>query len=210
MTRPKSTTVIFVRHGKTPTTGKVLPGRTAGLHLSEEGSVQAEIAAEIITESFDRKVAAVYSSPLERARETAKPISKAVKRKVQIDEDLNECDFGRWTGKSLDRLRRLDAWDMVQHSPSHFRFPGGESFLEMQTRINNAIVDLCAKHNGQTIVIVSHADVIKAALATALGMSLDSFQRITVSPASISVVSYAPAPHVLCINTTDLKEVTPS
>lgn len=210
MADPKPTTVVFVRHGQTPTTGKVLPGRARGLHLSDEGTIQAEIAAEMIFEAFGTKVSAVYSSPLERARETAAPIAKTIKCKVQTLEELTECDFGRWTGKSLDRLRKLSSWETVQNSPSHFRFPGGESFLEMQARINAAVLDLKDDHRGQVVVAVSHADTIKAALAAALGMGLDSFQRITVSPASLSVVVYGQTPHVICMNSTDLRELNPS
>jgi len=127
----KPTLVLFVRHGTTPTTGKVLPGRARGLHLSERGREQAQRAAERIAEVG--KIAAVYSSPLERARETAAPIARLTKNTTRIERGLIECDFGAWTGQSLRRLMKKPEWSQVQRSPSTFRFPAGESFVEMQT-----------------------------------------------------------------------------
>jgi probable phosphoglycerate mutase len=193
--------VLLVRHGQTPTTGATLPGRAKGLHLAEAGVAQAQAAAARIAELKD--VAAVYASPLERTRETAKPIAAARGLKVQIHRGLLECDFGDWTGAKLNDLRKLPEWRTVQSYPSGFRFPGGESFTEMQTRMVGAIDELVARHPGQTIVAVSHADTIKAALAQALGTHLDLFQRIVVSPCSISAILYsAGGPAVLASNST--------
>jgi broad specificity phosphatase PhoE len=96
---PSSTLFLLVRHGLTPTTGKVLPGRAPGLHLADTGQSQANAAAERIAAL--KTVDAVYASPLERARETAAPIAKAKGLKVQIDKGLLECDFGEWTGAEL-------------------------------------------------------------------------------------------------------------
>ena len=132
-TVPKPTTILLIRHAETPTTGKVLPGRAAGLGLSDKGLAQAEArAADIVNK---HQIAAIYSSPMERAQQTAAPISAAAKRKVRIHEGLNECDFGLWTGRRLKALYKLPAWRTVQRTPSNFRFPEGESFLEMQSRI---------------------------------------------------------------------------
>jgi probable phosphoglycerate mutase len=193
--------VLLVRHGQTPTTGSTLPGRAKGLHLAESGVAQAEAAAARIAQLRD--VAAVYASPLERTRETARPIAAARGLKVQIHRGLLECDFGDWTGAKLTDLRKLPEWRTVQSYPSGFRFPGGESFTEMQTRMVGAIDELVARHPGQTIVAVSHADTIKAALAQALGTHLDLFQRIVVSPCSISAILYsAGGPAVLASNST--------
>ena len=198
---PRPTLVLLVRHGQTPTTGSTLPGRARGLHLSDVGQGQAQKAADRIAALKD--VAAVYASPLERTRETAKPIAAARGLKVQIDRGLLECDFGDWTGSKLKDLMKLPEWQTVQRYPSGFRFPSGESFAEMQTRIVGAIDTLVARHPGQTIVAVSHADPIKAALAQALGTHLDLFQRIIVSPCSISAVMYGPTgPAVLAANST--------
>ena len=198
---PRPTLVLLVRHGQTPTTGSTLPGRARGLHLSDVGKGQAQAAADRI--ALLKDVAAVYASPLERTRETAKPIAAARELPVQIDRGLLECDFGDWTGSKLKDLMKLPEWQTVQRYPSGFRFPAGESFAEMQTRIVGALDALVARHPGQTIVAVSHADPIKAALAQALGTHLDLFQRIIVSPCSISAVLYGPTgPAVLAANST--------
>ena len=182
------TVVLLVRHGVTPTTGKILPGRASGLHLSDEGRLQAESAAKRLATL--PRVAAIYSSPLERARETAAPIARARKMPIRIDRGLLECDFGEWTGEKLTRLSKLPEWDVVQRHPSAFRFPGGESFSELQTRITGALARLVAQHPGRVVVAVSHADPIKAAVAHALGMPLDLFQRIVIGTASITAIAY--------------------
>ncbi|MEO1055359.1 MAG: MSMEG_4193 family putative phosphomutase [Actinomycetota bacterium] len=208
---PKPTTVLLVRHGQTPTTGQVLPGRAAGLHLAESGHEQAAIAAARIGEL--KNVAAVYSSPLERAKETAAPIAKACGLRTRTNRGLIECEFGEWTGRALKDLMKLPEWQTVQRAPSTFRFPGGESFTEMQTRMVDAIAALCADHRGDTIVCVSHADTIKAAVAHAAGTHLDLFQRTVISPASITAITYtAGGPIVLAVNSTGrpLTELAPS
>lgn len=208
---PASTLVLLVRHGQTPTTGKLLPGRATGLHLSDVGHRQAATAAERL--SVMRKVDAVYASPLERARETAAPIARAVGQKVAIDKGLLECDFGDWTGAALSKLMKLPEWTTVQRSPSTFRFPSGESFTEMQTRMVSTLDRLCAKHRGETIVCVSHADPIKAAVAHAMGTHIDLFQRIVIGTCSVSAIAYSPAgPIVLTVNSTggSLAELRPS
>jgi probable phosphoglycerate mutase len=193
--------VLLVRHGQTPTTGTTLPGRAKGLHLADSGRAQAQRAAERIAAL--KKVTAVYASPLERARETAAPIAAARGLRVIRERGLLECDFGDWTGEKLSKLNKLPEWTTVQRYPSGFRFPGGESFVEMQTRMCSTIDRLVARHPGETIVAVSHADPIKGALAQALGTHLDLFQRIVVSPCSISVVLYgAGGPAVLAANST--------
>ena len=197
---PKPTLVLLVRHGQTPTTGASLPGRAPGLHLADTGRAQAEAAAARIAQL--PAVAAVYASPLERTRETAAPIAKARGLKVQIARGLLECE-----------LFKLPEWSTVQRYPSGFRFPGGESFTEMQQRITGAIAQLVAKHPGETIVAVSHADPIKAAIAHAMGTHLDLFQRIVVSPCSVSAIAYGTSgPVVLTVNSLgdDLTKLAPS
>ena len=199
---PRSTLVLLVRHGETPTTGKVLPGRAPGLHLSGRGREQAERFAQRLA---GVTVDAVLTSPLERTRETAAPTEARTGRQAVVDPGLLECDFGEWTGEELARLSRLKAWSAVQRAPSTFRFPGGESFPEMQARIVGAVDRARAAHEGGTVVCFSHADPIKAALAHALGTHLDLFQRIVVSPCSVSAIAYVPgqAPAVLTVNSTD-------
>ncbi|MEM9519768.1 MAG: MSMEG_4193 family putative phosphomutase [Actinomycetota bacterium] len=208
---PKPTLVLFVRHGQTPTTGATLPGRAPGLHLADKGVSQAEAAAARIAGLTN--VAAVYASPMERTKETAAPIAKARKLRVRQAKGLIECDFGDWTGKKLADLRKLDAWKTVQRYPSGFTFPGGESFAEMQARAVDATHQLVAAHPGETIVAVSHADIIKAVVAAAAGTHLDLFQRIVVSPCSITAIMYGPeGPIVLTVNSTgdDLSALAPS
>ena len=205
---PRATTVVLVRHGQTGTTGQVLPGRAPGLNLSDDGRQQAERAAELLADG--PTIAAIYTSPLERARQTAAPIAAALGQKAVVDKGLLECDFGEWTGEKLSTLMKKPEWTTVQRSPSTFRFPGGESFTEMQHRMVSALDRLRAAHPGSTIVCVSHADPIKAAVANAVGTHLDLFQRIVISPCSLSVLSWTGyGPVVLSVNTTGrpLKEL---
>jgi probable phosphoglycerate mutase len=205
------TTILLVRHGSTATTGTVLPGRAPGLHLSERGIAQAQVVATRIGE-LTRKPVAIYVSPLERARETAAPIAAALKLRPVIERGLLECDFGSWTGKKLNLLARKAEWKNVQHSPSTFRFPEGESFAEMQQRVWATLERLAAKHRGRCIVVVSHADTIKAAVTYAQGVPLDLFQRTVISTCSVSAIGFTGSgPVVLTVNSTSsLKELAPS
>lgn len=210
-THTPPTLVLLVRHGQTPTTGKLLPGRAPGLHLAEAGVQQAQRAAARIAELA--RVDAIYASPLERARETAAPIATARGMKVRIDKGLLECDFGEWTGAELKRLMKLPEWSTVQRAPSTFTFPGGESFTAMQTRMVSAVDRLRAAHPGGVVVCVSHADPIKALVAHAMGTHIDLFQRIVISTCSITAIAYGMgAPVVLTVNSTggSLAELRPS
>jgi len=226
---PPGTLVLLVRHGSTPSTGRVLPGRAPGLHLSDQGRAQAEAVAARISEwaaltpppgarragaqrPAARRIGAIYASPLERTRETAAPIGAAVGLKVQHHRGLLECDFGEWTGAELKVLAKLPEWTTVQRFPSGFRFPGGESFAGMRARLAETVGGLCERHRGETIVVVSHADPIKAVVADALGTHLDLFQRIVISPCSVTAISYQPSgPVVLSVNSTGtLSELKPS
>ena len=208
---PPMTTIILVRHGLTPSTGKVLPGRSPGLHLTDAGRQQAERTAERIGEL--KRVDAVYTSPLERARETAAPIGTATGRRPKVERGLLECEFGEWTGADLPKLMKKPEWQTVQRAPSTFQFPGGESFSAMQHRIVSTLDRLRASHLGGTIVCVSHADPIKAAVAHALGTHLDLFQRIVISTGAVSIIAWSNAgPAVLAVNSTggSLRELQPS
>ncbi len=203
--------MLLVRHGATPTTGTTLPGRAPGLHLGDEGRAQAQAVADRLADL--ERIDAVYASPLERTRETAKPIGKAAATRVAIERGLLECDFGEWTGEPLKKLMKLPEWTRVQRHPSGFRFPGGESFTEMQTRITAALTRLAERHRGGVVVAVSHADPIKAAVANALGTHLDLFQRIVISPCSVTAISLGShGPTVLTVNslTGPLSSLRPS
>ena len=208
---PQSTLILMVRHGQTPTTGKVLPGRAAGLHLAEAGVQQAHAVAERIAEL--PRVDAIYASPLERARETAAPIGKALQQRVKINKGLLECDFGDWTGEQLSTLMKKPESSTVQRAPSSFRFPNGESFTEMQTRMVTTLDNIRQEHPGGVVVCVSHADPIKAAVAHAMGTHLDLFQRIVIGTCSVSAVAYSGhGPIVLTVNSTggSLADLRPS
>jgi broad specificity phosphatase PhoE len=227
--RPKqtpATVILLVRHGTTATTGTKLPGRAPGLHLAEVGIRQAEDVAARIARSTTserqngqqsgksdekRRVAAVYSSPLERTRETAAPIAAAVGCDVQVDDGLVELDVGDWTGLDLKEAYKRPEWATIQGYPSGFTFPNGESFVEMQGRMIGALGRLRSRHPGETVVAVSHADPIRAAVAYAMGTHLDLFQRIVVSPCSLTAIALGDGgPTILTVNATGDHAVAPS
>jgi len=209
--RPTFTTILLVRHGATATTGTILPGRAPGLHLSERGRAQADAVALRLVD-IAKKPVALYVSPLERTRETAAPIAKALHQRAVADRGLLECDFGTWTGRKLSLLYKKSEWRAVQHAPSTFRFPEGESFSEMQQRIWTTLEKLAVRHRNRTIVVVSHADPIKAAVTYALGVPLDLFQRTVISTCSVSAIAFTNAtPIVLSVNNTGtLADLMPS
>lgn len=208
--RPRPTLVLFVRHGHTPTTGKILPGRAPGLHLSDEGQAQARAVAERLTAI--PKVKAIYASPLDRTKETAGFIAERLGLRVKSEKGLLEADIGDWTGHELKAVRKEPEWKTVQSYPSGFRFPGGESFLDIQGRMVTTIERLRTAHPGETIIAVSHADPIKTAVVHALGSHLDTFQRTAISPCSVTAVVYGESgPMVLCVNSLgDLAALGPS
>ena len=227
---PSATVVLLVRHGTTTTTGRELPGRAAGLHLSDEGRRQADqVAARIAAmagvagdgaadgpasangrSSRGRgkapkgpAVAPVYASPLERTRETAAPIARLLGHDVAVDDGLVELDVGDWTGLELKAARKRKEWATIQRYPSGFTFPGGESFVAMQARMTATLERLRAAHPGETVVAVSHADPIRAAVAQAMGTHLDLFQRVVVSPCSLTAIAFGDeGPTVLTVNDT--------
>ncbi len=197
-------TVILARHGRTAANaGGVLAGRSKGVHLDDTGTAQARAAAGRL-DGLD--LAAVVTSPLERCRQTARLLSPG--SRAVSDRRLLECDYGEWTGQDLKTLAKSKLWRTVQSQPSGARFPGGESLQEMSARAVAAVRDRDAELEegvGEHAVwlAVSHGDVIKAILADALGMHLDSFQRIMVDPGSLSVVRYTPhRAFVLTMNST--------
>jgi probable phosphoglycerate mutase len=150
---------------------------------------------------------------MERARETAAPIAAACGLKVKLDRGLLECDFGDWTGAPLKELAKLPEWRHVQQTPGSFRFPGGESFLEMQTRVITCLERLRARHPGGVLVAVSHADTIRAAVIHTVGAHLDHFQRTAISTCSITAIAYHDGvPTALTINSTggSLAELRPT
>lgn len=192
------TLLLLIRHGMTDATGHRLSGRTPGLHLNAVGRTQSQELAERLE---DLRVEAVYSSPLERCRETAAPLAAANGLRVRRRSKLSEVDYGDWTNRSLRQLSRTKLWATVQGSPSTVRFPSGESLLEVQRRMISESEDLAAEHAGSTIALFSHGDPLRLLLAHYLGIHVDLFQRLIVSPASVSAVAISPhGPHVLRMN----------
>lgn len=198
---PETTTLLLVRHGQTPTTGQLLPGRTPGLHLSDTGREQAARVAQRLTEL---PVTALYSSPLERTRETAQATADATGLPVIEDHGLLELEVGDWTGQKLSDLSRTPEWRSVQHEPASFTFPSGESFQDMLDRMIDALARIRTAHPGGTVVCFSHADPIRAVVAHEMGTPLNKFQRLSVGPCSVSAVAYPEGhdPVVLTVNST--------
>ncbi|WP_146338908.1 histidine phosphatase family protein [Nesterenkonia sp. NBAIMH1] len=200
-------TAILVRHGRTTANATgLLAGRAAGVSLDEVGRDQAVLTAERLAAV---PLAAVVSSPLERCQQTAQHIldRQAGAPSAPVESDLIECDYGDWQGRSLTDLAGEDLWSLVQSQPSAVVFPGGESMAAMQARSVVAIrrhdAAVEAEHGPEAVwAAVSHGDIIKSILADALGMHLDLFQRISVGPASVSIVRYGTGrPSVHATNT---------
>lgn len=186
------TTVLLVRHGLTALTGPVLAGWTPGVHLDGRGRAQADALGERLRAV---PLAAVVTSPLERCRETAEAVlaGREPAPPLHVDERVGEVRYGAWTGRELKALRREPLWDVIQRHPSAAVFPDGEGLAAMSARAVAAIWDWNAALGADaTYALVSHADVIKAVLADALGLHLDGYQRIVVDPCSLSVVRYGP------------------
>jgi probable phosphomutase (TIGR03848 family) len=189
------TRILLIRHGVNDYVKKgLLAGRTPGVHLNEDGQAQAQAVAERLSaaSAAGEKIGAVYSSPLERCQETATPLAERLGLELRLLEDVKETDCGEWTGQALEELRKAETWQQVQLNPSAFRFPGGESMLEIQARMVIALERLSREHKGETIAVFSHSDPIKLAVAFYVGMPLDLFQRLDVSPASISELDFSP------------------
>ena len=200
--------LLLIRHGMTDATGKRLIGWTPGIHLSDRGRRQAQ---ELTDRMADVPIHALYTSPLERCRETAAPLARAKGLRAKTIQDLGEVRSGDWTGRPLRQLARTKLWRTVQVAPSAFRFPGGETLVECQDRVVTAATRLLGKHDNQVIALVSHGDPIRLLLAHYAGVHLDLFQRITVNPASVSaVVAGDGMPRILALNHTgDLRDVVP-
>jgi probable phosphoglycerate mutase len=180
-------TLLLIRHGENDyvKTGR-MAGRIPGVHLNDKGQKQAQALGEAL---HDVPIKAIYSSPLERAMETAKPIAESHKLPIIREPDLMDTDIGRWQGKSLAVLRLTKAWKIVQNAPSRFRFPEGESFIDAQTRYVDTLERIIKNHKPKDIVaVVFHADPIKLSVAHFLGMPLDHFQRLGCDTGSMTAL----------------------
>lgn len=172
------TRLLLIRHGTNDLRESgILAGWMPGVHLNLEGQAQVEALARRLTPI---EIEAVYASPLERTLETAKIIAASQGLPVVVREGLGEIHFGRWTGQPLEKLRQRRLWRAAQFVPSAVRFPGGESLREMQTRVVAELEEVRIEHPQQTVVIISHGDVIKAAVAFYIGLPLDLFQRLVI------------------------------
>ncbi len=177
--------LLLIRHGDTDLTAKQLVGRTPGVALNAEGRRKAEA---LVTRLEGVPLAAVYSSPLERAMQTAEPLALARGLSIQSEAGLAEVDYGAWTGRPFTELRRTDLWKRIQQRPADARFPEGEAIREAQARIMAAIERIFHQHPRSAVAVVSHSDVIKAGVAHLLGLHLDFLQRLAVSPASVTAM----------------------
>jgi probable phosphoglycerate mutase len=184
---PRSTRLLLARHAVTAQTGPLLSGRAPGIELSDDGRRQAEGLADRLA---GLPVAAVYASPIERTTQTAEAVAARHALDVLALPGVIEADYGDWTGQSLADLAKTDLWKVVQRMPSRASFPGGESLAAMQSRMVLALDALVLEHPGDLVVVVSHADPIKAAIAHYTGVHLDLFQRIVVSPASVTAFEF--------------------
>ena len=192
------TTFALIRHASHALLGHTIVGRLPGVQLSARGLREAEALASRLA---GWPIQALYSSPLERARATAAAIADRLRLEVQAADELNEIDYGAWTNRTLADLRQIPEWRRFNLFRSGSRIPGGESMVEVQDRMLQLIERLCCVHPEQTVALVGHGDVIKAALAYYLGVPLDLFGRIELSPASLSVIRVEPhGPQVLLIN----------
>lgn len=195
---PDVPTCLLVRHGQSTANGDgVLAGRLPGIHLSPRGHEQV---ARLAARFTGATVARVVSSPLERCVETARPLAAALGTDLVLDDDLQECAYGAWTGRRLAELVKEPLWATVQDDPASARFPdhdryAAESLRDMAERVVGAVrrIDAevaAASGHGALWVAVSHGDLIKAVLADATGAGLAHFQRYTADPASVSAVRY--------------------
>jgi probable phosphoglycerate mutase len=201
--------LLLVRHAITDLTQKQLVGRRPGVHLSPKGQEQA---ARLVERLSGIPVTAIYSSPLERALETAGPLAADRKIEVRQDSGLSEVDYGEWAGQEFKQLRKTDLWKRVQLRPADARFPGGEAVREAQARIVGSLETIANAHPRETVAVFSHSDMIKFAVAHLTGLHLDMFQRLAISPASVTAILLGgAAPALLKMNETgDLRELVPT
>jgi probable phosphomutase (TIGR03848 family) len=181
-------TLLLIRHGENDYLKKgILIGNTPGVHLNKRGREQAAALNEALK---DLPIQAIYSSPLERAIETAAPLASALGLEIQVRPALMDTNVGKWAGQKLKELRKLPEWKQVQEKPSEFSFPGGESFVKLQARLVAEIDSIAATYKKKELVAVFfHADPIKLVLAHSLGMPLDNFQKLSVETGSVTVLT---------------------
>jgi probable phosphoglycerate mutase len=199
--------LFLIRHALTSHTGHRLSGWMPDIHLSEEGERQVN---DLVDRMRPVKLAAIYSSPLERTMETAKPLAASKRLRLRVREDLGEVRYGDWEGKRMETLARTKLWRSVQFRPSAVRFPNGETILETQARAIAAVERIRDEHADQPVAVVTHADVIRLLAAHYAGVHVDLYQRISVAPVSVSALWIGRGgPRILKLNDTgSLAELT--
>jgi len=197
-----ATNLLLIRHGVTDyVVAHRMPGWRPGIHLNDEGRAQAAAVARRLA---DVKLAAIYSSPLERAVETAAPLAEARGLTIEVRRDLGDLHPGDWTGRTVKELENEELWPIIRAYPSGTRLPGGESFQACQARVVAELDAIRYAHPDQTVAVVLHADPIKMAVAYYLGLALDLFQRLSISPASVTALAFQRlGPRLVFLNYTD-------
>jgi probable phosphoglycerate mutase len=192
------TQFILIRHGATDTIGQCISGRRSGNPLNAEGKLQAE---EVAAELRRFQISAVYASPMERTRETARIIATALQLSAVTSDSLAEIEYGDWTGRPFSELANIAEWRLFNRFRSHARVPGGEMMVEVQSRVVAEMLRLEQKHRGASVALVSHADVIRSAVGYYAGIPIDLLHRIVINLASVSIVAIGERDaQVLCVN----------
>jgi len=182
------TTFLLLRHAHSVANkAGILAGQLEGIGLSKDGIAQVNKLAS----SFENlKIDRVISSPMQRCLETVEGIARSKRKRISIDERLIEMNYGSWSGKKLSKLSRMKEWKVIQTKPSAFRFPQGESFKELEERIESLLKDLSRKYPKETILIITHGDIVKIAASLTVGSGLNNFQKFAVDPCSLTTLSW--------------------
>ena len=179
-------TLLLIRHGENDYLARnKLPGHIPGIHLNKRGQEQARELAQTLSRL---PIQAIYSSPLERAVETAEPLAQSLGLGIQLRPDLTDLDVGQWEGRSWKALGRTRLWKVIQQTPSQFQFPGGETFVHAQERVVGALNAIASTNGNELVAIIFHADPIKLAVAHYLGLQLDNFQRLIAQTGSVTIL----------------------
>jgi broad specificity phosphatase PhoE len=179
-------TLLLIRHGENDFLAKNrLPGRIPGIHLNSRGRAQAGELARTLSRL---PIKAIYSSPLERAIETAEPLAKSLGLGIQLHPDLTDIDVGDWAGGSWKALSHTKRWKVLRETPSQFQFPGGETYIQAHERVVHALDAIASAHADELIAVFFHADPIKLAVAHYISLSLDNFQRLTAHTGSVTIL----------------------
>ena len=189
------TTFLLLRHAHSVANNAgILAGQLEGIGLSKDGTAQVKK----LTPSFENiKIDRIISSPMQRCLETVEVIARSKKKRIFIDKRLIEMNYGSWSGKKLSKLSRMKDWKVIQTKASAFRFPQGESFKELERRIESLLKDLSRKYPKEIILLITHGDVIKIAASLTVGCGLDNFQKFAVDPCSLTTLSWGPKNRML-------------